>query len=92
MFSNIQVEDEFQNGYRVFQNLAYKDIDRQYGAIVKLLPWGTDLLCVFEHGIGIVPVNQKALMQTTTGQSIHMYGVGVLQSQVSLITGDYGSV
>jgi hypothetical protein len=38
VFSNIQAEDEFQNGYRVFQNLAYKDIDRQYGAIVKLLP------------------------------------------------------
>lgn len=92
MFSNIQVEDEFQNGYRVFQNLAYKDIDRQYGAIVKLLPWGTDLLCVFEHGIGIVPVNEKALIQTTTNQSIHMYGAGVLQSQISLITGDYGSV
>ena len=92
MFSNIQVEDEFQNGYRVFQNLAYKDIDRQYGAIVKLLPWGTDLLCVFEHGIGIVPVNEKALIQTTTDQSIHMYGAGVLQSQISLITGDYGSV
>ena len=47
---------------------------------------------MFEHGIGIVPVNQKALMSTTTGQSIHMYGAGVLQSQVSLITGDYGSV
>lgn len=92
MFSNIQSEDEFQNGYRVFQNLAYKDIDRQYGAIVKLLPWGTDLLCVFEHGIGIIPVNEKALIQTTTNQSIHMYGAGVLQSQVSLITGDYGSV
>ena len=92
IFSNVQVEDDFRNGYRVFQGLSYKDIDRQYGAIVKLLPWGTDLLCVFEHGIGIVPVNQKALMSTTTGQSIHMYGAGVLQSQVSLITGDYGSV
>lgn len=92
IFSNVQVEDEFRNGYRVFQGLSYKDIDRQYGAIVKLLPWGTDLLCVFEHGLAIIPVNQKALMSTTTGQSIHMYGAGVLQSQVTLITGDYGSV
>lgn len=92
IFSNVQVEDEFRNGYRVFQGLSYKDIDRQYGAIVKLLPWKTDLLCVFEHGVAIIPVNQKALMSTTTGQSIHLYGAGVLQSQVSLITGDYGSV
>jgi hypothetical protein len=37
-------------------------------------------------------VNEKALMQTTTGQSIHLYGAGVLQSQVSLITPDFGSI
>jgi hypothetical protein len=38
MFSNVQVEDSFQNAYRIFQGLSYKDLDRQYGAIVKLLP------------------------------------------------------
>ena len=92
VFSNIQVEDDFKNGYRVFSPLAYQDIDRQYGAIVKLLPWGTNLVCVFEHGIGLIPVNEKALMQTTSGQSIHLFGAGVLQSQVSLISGDFGSI
>ena len=92
MFSNIQVNGDFKNGYRVFQGLSYEDIDRQYGAIVKLIPWGVNLLCVFEHGIGVVPINEKALIQTTTEQSIHMYGTGVIQSQVSLITPDYGSI
>jgi hypothetical protein len=72
--------------------LSYQDIDRQYGAIVKLLPFGADLFCVFEHGCGIIPVNQKALIQTTQGQSIHMYGAGVLQSQVTVISQDYGSI
>jgi len=38
MFSNIQVNDDFKNAYRIFQGLSYQDIDRQYGAIVKLLP------------------------------------------------------
>jgi hypothetical protein len=38
MFSNIQSEDEFKNGYRIFQGMSYKDIDRQYGAIVKMFP------------------------------------------------------
>ena len=92
MFSNVQVDDDFKNAYRIFQGLSYKDIDRQYGAIVKLIPWESNLLCVFEHGLGIVPINEKALMQTTTGQSIHLYGAGVLQNQVSLITPDFGSV
>lgn len=92
MFSNVQVDGDFRNSYRVFQGLSYQDIDRQYGAIVKLIPWGVNLFCVFEHGLGIVPINEKALIQTTTEQSIHMYGAGVLQSQISLITPDFGSI
>ena len=96
MFSNVQVDDDFKNAYRIFQGLSYKDIDRQYGAIVKLLPWSSggeaNILCIFEHGIGIVPVNQQALMATTTGQSIHLYGAGVLQNRVSVVTPDFGSI
>ena len=96
MFSNVQVDDDFKNAYRIFQGLSYKDIDRQYGSIVKLLPWSSggeaNILCIFEHGIGVVPVNQQALMATTTGQSIHLYGAGVLQSKVSVVTPDFGSI
>lgn len=92
MFSNIQVDGDFKNGYRIFQGLSYEDIDGQYGAIVKLIPWGTNLFCVFEHGLGIVPINEKALMQTTTEQSIHLFGAGVLQKQITLITPDFGSI
>ena len=92
MFSNVQVDGDFKNGYRIFQGLSYSDIDRQYGAIVKLIPWGVNLFGAFEHGVGIVPINEKALIQTSTEQSIHMYGAGVLQNQISLITSDYGSI
>ena len=92
MFSDINVEDSFRNSYRIFQGLAYKDIEKQYGAIVKLLPFGQNLFCVFERGCAIVPINEKALLSTTTGQSIHLYGAGVLQSQVTVVSPDYGSI
>ena len=92
MFSNVQQDDAFQNAYRIFQGLSYKDMDRQYGGLVKLIGWGTSLLAIFEHGITIIPVNEKALLSTTTGQSIHMYGAGVLQNQMSIISQDYGSI
>lgn len=92
MFSNVQQDDDFKNAYRIFQGLSYKDIDRQYGAIVKFIPWGVNILCIFEHGIGIIPINEKALIQTSTDQSIHMYGAGVLQNQISLISADFGSI
>lgn len=90
-FSNVQIEDDFRNAYKIFQGMAYNDIERQYGSIVKLLEYGTDLFCVFEHGCAIIPINEKALMQTTTGQSVHMYGAGVLPEKVTPVSTDYGS-
>lgn len=92
MFSNIGVKDSFSNGYRVFQGASYRDIDNQYGEIVKLIPWGNNLFCVFEHGCAIVPINEKALMQTTAEQTIHIYGYGVLPDQLSIVSQDFGSI
>lgn len=92
MFSNVQQEDAFQNAYRIFQGLSYRDMDRQYGAIVKILSWGANLLAIFEHGITIIPVNEKSLMSTNTGQSIHLYGSDVLQNQMTIVSQDYGSI
>lgn len=91
MFSNVNVTDAFTNGYRTFQGLAYKDYDKQYGAITKLISLGQNIFIVMEHGLGLVPVNPKALMQTTTGETIHIYGYGVLPDEMTIISQDYGS-
>ena len=92
MFSDVQAIGDFKNAYRIFQGLDYKDIDRQYGAIVKFVPNENNIFCVFEHGLGIIPINEKALLATQSGQSIHMYGAGVLQNQISLVSPDFGSI
>ena len=38
MFSNVQTEDSYKNAYRIFQGLSFTDLDRQFGALVKILP------------------------------------------------------
>ena len=91
MFSNVHITDAFTNGYRTFQGVAYKDYDKQYGAITKLISLGSNIFIVMEHGLGLIPVNEKALMQTTTGEAIHIYGYGVLPDQMSIISQDFGS-
>ena len=91
VFSNVDVTDSFTNGYRTFQGLSYKDYDKQYGAITKLIPLGQNLFVVMEHGLGLVPINPKALLQTTTGEAIHIYGYGVLPDEMTIISQDYGS-
>jgi hypothetical protein len=91
MFSNVHVTDAFTNGYRTFQGMSYKDYDKQYGAITKLISLGQNIFVVMEHGLGLIPVNPKALMQTTTGEAIHIYGYGVLPDEMTIISQDYGS-
>ena len=91
IFSNVNVTDSYSNGYRTFQGLSYQDYDKQYGPITKLISWGNNLLCVMEHGIGLVAVNEKALLQTTTGEAIHIYGHGVLSDTMQMISQTYGS-
>lgn len=90
-FSNVAATKMFTNGFRIFQGMAYQDVDKQFGQIIKLFPYGQNLLCVFEHGLAIIPINEKALLSTQEGLSIHLYGAGVLQEQVSVISPDYGS-
>lgn len=91
MFSQKHVNDAFQNGYRIFQGLQYQDITRQYGAIVKIVDWQGSLLVVFENGIALLPINERALIQTESGQPVHMYGAGVLPDKETPISIDYGS-
>lgn len=91
IFSNINITDVFYNGYRVFQGASYKDYDKQYGPITKIIKLNSNLLCVMDHGIGLVPINEKALMQTTAGEAIHIYGHGVLPDNMTMISQDYGS-
>lgn len=91
MFSNVNITDAYTNGYRTFQGVSYKDYDKQYGAITKLVSLGQNIFVVMEHGLGLVPVNPKALMQTTTGEAIHIYGYGVLPDEMTIISQDYGS-
>lgn len=91
IFSNVQVDDSYINGYRMFQGLSYKDYDKQYGAIVKLVSWDNNLIVIMEHGIGVVGVNEQALMQTSTADTIHIYGHGVLSDHMQIISPDFGS-
>lgn len=89
MFSDIHINDAFRNGYRVFQGLAYKDVTRQYGAIVKMFDWRNNLLIVFENGVGIMQINERAL--SASGGDIFIKGAGVLSDNLTILSADYGS-
>ena len=61
MYSNLQINDAYLNGYRVFKKTHHRDYTREYGEITKLIPFATSLLIVFEHGVGIIEINSQAI-------------------------------
>lgn len=90
-FSNKYIQGAFENGYRVFQGLSYHDYTREFGNITKIVSLGQSLFIVFDRGCAIAPINEKTLLNTTEGQSIHMYGAGVLPEQLTVVSQTYGS-
>lgn len=47
------------NEFKVMLESAYKDYTKIHGSITKLMPLGSKMLVVFEHGIGILALNDQ---------------------------------
>ena len=91
MFSEVHITDGFRNGYRVYQGMAYKDVTRQYGGIVKLFNIKENLLCVFERAVGLFPINREAIVGNSEAGGIYLQGVGVLPEKPSILSDVMGS-
>ena len=60
VFSDIHINDAYKNGFRVLRTMNHKDYPMTHGSITKLIELKNALLIVFEHGIGLVAINNNA--------------------------------
>ena len=60
VFSDIHINDAYKNGFRVLRTTNHKDYPMTYGSITKLIELQNTLLVVFEHGIGLITINNSA--------------------------------
>lgn len=91
MYSDIHVNDAYKNGFRVFQGTHYRDYTREYGEIVKLVSLESNLLCVFEHGVALIPVNERAVAGEGAGGNIYINTSNVLPENPKIISDMFGS-
>lgn len=91
MYSDIHVNDAYKNGFRVFQGTHYRDYTREYGEIVKLISLESNLLCVFEHGVALIPVNERAVAGEGAGGNIYINTSNVLPENPKIISDMFGS-
>lgn len=90
-YSDIQVNDAFKNGFRVFQGKHYRDYPKTYGQIIKLVELRGQLLCVFEHGVALIPVNERAIAGEGSGGNIYINTSNVLPENPKVISDTFGS-
>lgn len=90
-YSDVHVNDAFKNGFRVFQGTHYRDYPKTYGSIIKLIELQGNLLCVFEHGIALIPVNERAVAGEGSGGNIYINTSNVLPENPKIISDTFGS-
>lgn len=91
LYSDIAVNDAFRNGFRVFQMMHHKDYPRTYGGIMKLVEWQGSLLCVFEHGVALIPINERAVAGEGAGGNVFINTSNVLPDNPRMLSDMYGS-
>ena len=92
LYSDVNVQDSYKNGYRTFRYGNMQDYTKQYGQIIKLVEWYGDLICVFEHGVALLPVNERALAATGSGGEVFINNSNVLPDALNAIISDkFGS-
>ena len=91
MYSDINVTDSQKNGYRVFRATHYRDYTKQYGQITKIIELHSNLLIIFEHGVALVPVNERALAGEGSGGNIYVNTSKVLPETINVLNDMYGS-
>lgn len=90
-YSEVHANDSFQNGFRNFKSTSFKDYPKTYGAITKLLELKGNIICIFEHGIGLIPVNERSIAGESDGGFIYVNTDNILPLNPKIISDQYGS-
>lgn len=91
-YSNLLISSIFKDGSRVFQAGNYQDYTLEYGQLIRLVEWYGTLVAIMEHGILMIPVNERAMMANASGQDIYVNTENVLPKNPRVISNTFGSI
>lgn len=94
VFSDIHINDAYKNGFRVLRTMNHKDYPMTYGSITKILEVANQLFVVFEHGVGLITINNSAEHSSQVLSDVtmlnDMYGSQWKDSVIKTPRGIYG--
>jgi hypothetical protein len=89
--SDKHIPNAFRNGYRSFTGINFQDYDSSLGRIVRIFNHANNLLVVFEHGIGIGPVNQRVQTGSDSSGPVFLEAKEVLPPKLAYWSREYGA-
>jgi hypothetical protein len=88
--SSLHVPNSFVNGHRVF-TIGAVDYPTNFGRLIRIMGYGNNLMLIFQHGVGLTPVENR----TPTGQdvagSIFIKTEGTITNAFGPMSTRYGS-
>lgn len=90
MVSSPSISGNFSNGYSDFSGINFRDYNKHLGEITKLISHNNEVICVFESGLGIVPINQRTMISQETG-GVFLDDAEVIAQNMNVISSEYGS-
>lgn len=90
-YSNLQITSAFKNAFRVFKSGNHRDYPITYGEITKIIEWNGDIICVLEHGIYKIPINERTVAGEGSGGNVYINTSNVLPENPIVISDTFGS-
>ena len=91
-YSNILQRSSFTNGNRVFEKRNFVDYTMEYGSLIKLVEWYGTIIAIMEHGILLIPVNERAMMANANGENVYINTETVLPKNPKVLSNTYGAL
>lgn len=90
VFSDAQKSGSFVNSFRIFTYNNYKDYTKTYGALVKMVPVYQGILAVMEHGVLLIPINERVMAGANERGQVSISSGEVLPDPI-VVSDMYGS-
>ena len=91
MYSDINVNDAFKNGFRTYKLTNYRDYPSTYGSLIKIVEWFGNLIAIFEHGVTLIPINERAVAGQGAGGNVFINTSNVLPENPKVLSDTFGT-
>ena len=90
-YSDLHVQNNLKNGYKVFGLLNYKDYTKHLGSIIRVINIKNTLFLIQQTGISVIPFNDRIQAEQSQVGSVYLSQIDVLSQYVTTYSEVYGT-